>query len=174
MGAIATSGTEPLFRMIQDGVVEVRAEIVETALAQIKENDTAEVEIPGVGIVKGSVRLVSRTVDPTNRLGEVRVSLEAGRPLRTGIFAGGWIVTDRRDGLTAPTTAVLTDATGDHVFEVEQDTLVRRDVTAGLIWNDRREILDGLADGAVVIAKASAFFSDGDKVNPIAQKVVST
>lgn len=173
VGAIATSGADPLFRMIQDGLIEVRAEIVETALAQIKTGDPAEVDIPGIGTVTGSVRLVSPTVDATNRLGEVRVSLEASSPLRTGIFAGGWIVTDRHDGLTVPTTAVLTDASGDYVLEVDQDTLVRRNVTAGLIWNDRREILQGLEEGAVVIAKASAFFSDGDKVNPIAQKAVS-
>jgi HlyD family secretion protein len=75
--------------------------------------------------------------------------------------------------LTVPTTAILTDAKGDYLLEVQDNALIRRDITAGLIWNDAREVLSGLDDGAVVIARASAFFSDGDKVNPIPQKVVS-
>ena len=173
VGAIATSGADPLFRMIQDGVIEVKADVVETALAQIGIGDPAQVDIPGAGTVQGTVRLVAPTVDATNRLGDVRVSLEGSNALRTGIFAGGWIITDRHEGLTVPTTAILTDAKGDYLLEVKDNTLIRRDITAGLIWNDVREVISGLDDGAVVVARASAFFSDGDKVNPIPQKVVS-
>lgn len=173
VGAIATSGADPLFRMIQDGVIEVKADVVETALAQIGIGDPAQVDIPGAGAVQGTVRLVAPTVDATNRLGDVRVSLEGSNALRTGIFAGGWIITDRHEGLTVPTTAILTDAKGDYLLEVKDNTLIRRDITAGLIWNDVREVISGLDDGAVVVARASAFFSDGDKVNPIPQKVVS-
>ncbi len=170
VGAIATSSGEPMFRMIENGVIEVKAEIVETSLALIDVGDPAQVDIPGLGMVEGAVRLVAPTVDPTNRLGEVRVSLDAENTLRTGLFAGGWIITDRHEGLTVPTTAVLTDATGDYVLEVMDTTLARRDVQAGLIWNDRREILSGLRNDATVVTRASAFFSDGDKVNPVKQK----
>lgn len=173
MGAIATNGAEPLFRMIENGVIEVKAEVVETALAQISLNDPAEVDIPGVGTVEGTVRLVAPTVDATNRLGVVRVALDGNSKLRTGLFAGGWIVTDRHEGLTVPATAILTDAKGDYLLEVQDNMLVRRDIAAGLIWNNLREVMSGLQEGAVVVAKASAFFSEGDKVNPILQKVPS-
>ena len=171
VGAIANNSAEPLFRMIQDGVIEVQADVIETELAQISVGDPAQLEIPGAGTVAGSVRLVAPTVDATNRLGDVRVSLEGSNMLRTGLFAGGWIITDRHEGLTVPTTAILTDAKGDYLLEVQDNTLIRRDVTAGFIWNDIREVISGLDDGAVVVARASAFFSDGDKVNPVPQKV---
>ena len=171
VGAIASSSADPLFRMIQDGVIEVNADVIETELAQISVGDPAELDIPGAGIVQGAVRLVAPTVDATNRLGVVRVSLEGSNVLRTGLFAGGWIVTERHEGLTVPTTAILTDAKGDYLLEVQDNTLIRRGVTAGLIWNDIREVISGLDDGAVVVARASAFFSDGDKVNPVPQKV---
>ncbi|WP_341234072.1 efflux RND transporter periplasmic adaptor subunit [uncultured Sulfitobacter sp.] len=171
VGAIASNSAEPLFRMIQDGVIEVQADVIETELAQISVGDPAQLEIPGAGTVEGTVRLVAPTVDATNRLGDVRVSLEGSNMLRTGLFAGGWIITDRHEGLTVPTTAILTDAKGDYLLEVRDNTLIRRDVTAGFIWNDIREVISGLDDGAAVVARASAFFSDGDKVNPVPQKV---
>jgi len=171
VGAIASNSAEPLFRMIQDGVIEVQADVIETELAQISVGDPAQLEIPGAGTVEGTVRLVAPTVDATNRLGDVRVSLEGSNMLRTGLFAGGWIITDRHEGLTVPTTAILTDAKGDYLLEVQDNTLIRRDVTAGFIWNDIREVISGLDDGAIVVARASAFFSDGDKVNPVPQKV---
>ncbi|MEM5520172.1 efflux RND transporter periplasmic adaptor subunit [Sulfitobacter sp. AS59] len=171
VGAIANNSAEPLFRMIQDGVIEVQADVIETELAQISVGDPAQLEIPGAGTVEGTVRLVAPTVDATNRLGDVRVSLEGSNMLRTGLFAGGWIITDRHEGLTVPTTAILTDAKGDYLLEVQDNTLIRRDVTAGFIWNDIREVISGLDDGAIVVARASAFFSDGDKVNPVPQKV---
>ena len=39
-----------------------------------------------------------------------------------------------------------------------------REIRAGLIWRDKREILEGLEPGEQVIARAGAFFSDGDRV----------
>ena len=39
-----------------------------------------------------------------------------------------------------------------------------RAVKTGLIWQGRREILSGLEPGEQVIARAGAFFRDGDRV----------
>ncbi|MGR3571836.1 efflux RND transporter periplasmic adaptor subunit [Brevirhabdus sp.] len=84
IGAIAASGGEPIFRLIQDGVVEVRSEVIETALAQISDGDPAQIDIAGIGRVNGKVRLIAPTVDPVNRLGTVLISLESTDSLRSG------------------------------------------------------------------------------------------
>lgn len=167
IGAIAASGGEPIFRLIQDGVVEVQSEVIETALAQISDGDPAQIDIAGLGRVNGKVRLIAPTVDPVNRLGTVLISLDSTESLRSGLFAGGWIITDRRDSVTVPATAVLTDGTQNYVLRLQDGVVERRDVAAGLIWDNRREILTGLAEGDVVIAKAGAFFGDGDRVQPV-------
>lgn len=167
IGAIAGSGGEPIFRLIRDGTVEVEVEVIETALGRISLGDTAALGIASVGEVTGSVRRISPTVDPVNRLGTIRIATDAEEGLKPGLSAGGWVITDRRVSLTVPTTAVLTDATGTYVLGVEDKIIERRDVVAGLIWEDRREIISGLSEGDTVVAKAGAFFSDGDTVNPI-------
>ena len=170
IGAIAASGGEPIFRVITDGTVEVEAEVIETALGQIENGDGAEMSVAGVGPVAGTVRRISPTVDPVNRLGTIRIDVADQPGLRSGVFANGWIITEKRQALAVPTTAVLTDSSGTFVLVVNDNTLEKRAVVAGLIWNDLREIAEGLEAEEVVVAKAGSFFGDGDQITPIMSK----
>lgn len=166
IGAIASSGGEPIFRIITDGVLEIEAEVIETALGQISPDDRAELSIASIGTASGTVRRISPTVDTQNRLGKVRIETGASG-LREGLFASGWIITDERTSPTVPAAAVLTDAAGTYVLVVKDGLIEKRAVTAGLIWDGYREIIQGVALGELVIAKAGAFFGDGDRINPI-------
>ncbi len=167
IGAIAASGGEPIFRIIESGLIEVEAEVVETSLGQIMRGDPVQLDIASLGRIEGEVRRISPIVDPLNRLGTVRIALDPVPGLRTGLFAGGWIIADRHDGVTVPSTAVLTDGDGSYVLRVEDGVLERRAVTAGLIWQDAREILKGIEAGDTVVARAGAFFGDGDSIDPV-------
>lgn len=166
IGAMASGSGDPLYRIIADGTVELEAEVIETDLGRIERGDAATIAIAGLATVPGTVRLIPPTVNPLNRLGTVRVTLEA-EGLRPGLFASGWIVVTRRDAPTVPTAAVLSDAAGDYVLIVEEGTLSRRDVIAGLIWDGRREIVEGVEPGQVVVARAGGFFAAGDNVTPV-------
>ncbi len=167
IGAIATSGGEPIYRIITDGVVEVEAEVIETAMGRIAIGDKAELSIAGVGNVSGTVRRISPTVDPVNRLGTILVEMGDPTGLRSGVFASGWIITEERMSSAVPTSAVLTDTSGTFVLVVNDGILQKRPVVAGLIWNNLREILTGVTLGETVVAKAGSFFDDGDRINPI-------
>jgi HlyD family secretion protein len=168
LGAIATAGPDPMFRIIRDGEIELEAEVIETALGAVKQDDRADVVIAGNGAVVGRVRLISPTVDPTTRLGTVRIALEQHASLRTGGFASGWVITDRRIATTVPATAVLTDQSGAHVQAVQNGRVEHRVVRPGLLTHDgRREILQGLEPGETVVARAGAFFRDGDQITPV-------
>ncbi len=167
VGAIAASGGEPIFRIIRDGVIELEAEVIETALGTITVDDAATLRIAGDGQVSGRVRRISPTVDARNRLGTIRIAITDPGRMRTGVFASGDIVTEQRQSLAVPTAAVLTDSGGTYVLAVVDDRLEKRYVVAGLIWNGRREIVSGLDADAVVVARAGAFFGDGDRIDPI-------
>ena len=168
LGALAGAGTEPLFTLLADGAVEMSAEVIETALAGLKAGDPAEITVAGVGPVAGSVRLVPASVDPVTRLGVMRISLEAASGIRIGQFASGWVITDRREAVTVPAGAVLADDAGERVQVVTGRTVETRPVRAGLLWNGRREIVEGLALGERVITRSGAFFRTGDQVRPVA------
>lgn len=167
LGAIAASGGDPIFRLIVDGSVEVEAEVVETAMSGLAQDNEVLLEVAGIGSMQGVVRLVSPIVDPLTRLGMVRISTPQDTALRSGLFASGWIVTERRQAMTVPATAVLTNASGPYVLRVVNNVVESRPVTVGLIWQDKREVIAGLEEGDTVVAKAAAFFADGDLITPV-------
>ncbi|WGR62873.1 efflux RND transporter periplasmic adaptor subunit (plasmid) [Paracoccus ferrooxidans] len=164
LGAIPGGGGEPLFTLIAGGEVELEADVIETALSQLKPGDAAEIEVAGLGHVEGKLRLAPAAVDPVTRLGPARIALDPDPRLRTGLFASGWIITDRRQAVTVPASAVLADASGERVQVVKDGRIETREVRSGLIWQGRREILEGVASGETVVARAGAFFRSGDQV----------
>lgn len=167
VGAIASAGGEPLFEITKDGIIEIEVDVIETALGGIKTGDATAFEVAGVGPVAGRVRLISPTVDPRSRLGTVRVSLDPSPNLRAGLFASGWIILDTRHALTVPVKAMLSDARGDYVQVVSDGIIARRGVDAGALWQGQREIISGVTLGETVLARAGAFFRDGDQVTPV-------
>ncbi|TRW97578.1 efflux RND transporter periplasmic adaptor subunit [Paracoccus sp. M683] len=169
LGAIAGSGGEPLFRLIAGGEIELSAEVIETALHQLKLGDPALIQVAGVGAVQGKVRLLPASVDPVTRLGKMRISLDPHPALRTGLFANGSVITAQRQAVTVPAGAVLADDQGEWVQLVSDDGVVQRQqVQAGLLWQSLREIRTGVQPGQRVIARSGAFFRDGDRVSPVA------
>nr|WP_245216374.1 efflux RND transporter periplasmic adaptor subunit [Sagittula salina] len=168
IGSVAAASGEPMFRILQGGLVDVETEVIETQLGQITLGDRAELDVAGVGPLLGHVRRIDPTVDATSRLGTVQIEPENNLGLRPGLFTGGWIITAERQSLGVPVSAVIDETGGAWVFAVEDGVLHRRDVTPGLFWNGNREILSGLKDGDTVLARAAGFFSDGDPVRPLA------
>ena len=138
--------------------------MIETALNGLKPGDPAEIAVAGVGPVTGKLRLLPASVDPMTRLGLARIALDPDPRLRVGLFAQGWIVTERREALTVPLTAILADAKGERVQVVRNGVVETRPVRGGLIWQGRREVLEGLKPGEQVVARAGAFFADGDRL----------
>ena len=167
-GAISGSGGAALFTMIAGGEIELAADVIETALGQIKPGDPAQISVAGLGLVSGRVRLVPAAVDPVTRLGPARIALEPDPRLRIGLFASGWVITERREAVTVPASAVLADGGSERVQVVQDGKVQSRKVRAGLLWQDRREILEGIAAGEQVITRAGAFFRDGDVVRAAA------
>lgn len=169
LGMLAGGGGDPLFVLLADGAVEMSAEVIETALGRLQAGDQAEITVAGAGTVPGKVRLVPASVDPVTRLGVMRISLDKGQGIRIGQFASGWVMTDRRQAVTVPASAVLADDGGERVQVVRNGVVETRPVRAGLLWDGRREIIEGVALGEQVIARSGAFFRTGDRVRPMAE-----
>lgn len=164
LGDLSGSSAEPMFRITQGGEIELAAEVSESGLPELQHNAEVTLNLSGLGPVQGHIRQLPAVVDPLTRLGVVRVSLPDSDLLRAGMFASGHVVTQSRQALGVPVTAVLSDGMADYVQVVEGGVVQSRPVKAGLVWDGQREIMGGLNAGEKVLTRAGAFFSDGDPV----------
>ncbi|MCB1506109.1 MAG: efflux RND transporter periplasmic adaptor subunit [Hyphomicrobiaceae bacterium] len=167
IGALASGTAEPMFRIIADGEIELEADVIEGELARIKPDQTAVVSVDGVGDLNGKVRLVAPEIDRATRLGKVKIFIGDMPGLRIGAFGRARIATAESRGVTVPASAVLYSQQSTSVLLVKGDRVELREVKTGLRSNGQIEIIDGLREGDVVVAKSGTFLRDGDKVRPV-------
>ena len=168
IGSVAS--TQPMFHITRNGEIELSGELPAQQLAKIRVGQRVTLRTAAGVEAAGTVRLISPEVDRTTRLGRIRVFLGRNAQLRIGEFARGNIETAKSSGSAIPDTAVMYDGEGPYVLIVVEGTVRRRNIKIGLSVPGRMEVLDGLADGDSVVAKAGTFLRDGDKIFPVVSR----
>ncbi len=166
VGQIAAPGGVALFRVASGGEVEMRGQIAEQDLAQVKVGQAATVYLTGIARpFTGTVRLLGAVIDPNTRLGDIRIQLKPDPALRPGAFAHAEVTVDRADRPVLPQTAVMADSNGSYVFVVNADSHVeRRPVQVTGITDTGAIIGSGLNGHERVVATAGGFLRDGEQV----------
>jgi RND family efflux transporter MFP subunit len=166
VGQIASPGGDALFRVASGGEVEMRGQLAEQDLAQVKVDDPATVRLTGLPqSFEGRVRLLGAIIDPTTRLGEIRISLKPDAALRPGAFARGTVAVGSAQRPVVPQTAVLTDTKGSYVFVVNgQDHAERRAVRVADTSDEGVIIGSGLTGSERVVVTAGGFLHEGEAV----------
>jgi HlyD family secretion protein len=171
-GDIAGGGTNPMFRIARDTLVELEAQVAEGDLPGVKVGDSVQVTLPDGAAVQGLVRLVYPSVDPQTKLGKVRVSLPVRPDLRPGGFGRAVFTGLVRTVKAAPETAVRYEADGASVMVVGPDNRVHQvAVRTGQHAGGYVELIDGPPAGARVLMGGATFVLSGDQVRP--QEVAS-
>jgi len=167
VGMIASPGGDALFRVASGGEVEMRGQLAEQDLAQVKVGDPATVRLTGLPqSFEGKVRLLGAVIDPQTRLGEIRIALTPDAALRPGAFARGTVAVGSAQRPVVPQTAVLTDTQGTYVFIVNgQEHAERRAVRVADTSDAGVVIASGLSGSERVVVTAGGFLHDGEKVS---------
>jgi HlyD family secretion protein len=162
-----TGATTPLFRIARDGVVELAADVSEDNLDKIRPGAKARVTLADGTDVTGVVRLVSPAVDPSTKLGKVRITLPVRPDVRSGGFARATFLGFTRSASAVPETAVRYDAEGASVMVVGGDNRVQRiPVTTGQRGGGYVELISGPPIGSRVVQRAAAMLVAGDFIRP--------
>lgn len=170
MGQTATAGGEALFRLSENGDVELRGQVAEQDLPLLKVGQAVAVRLTGTSQVHtGKVRLLGAVIDPQSRLGTVRVSLPPDPNLRPGAFARAEVTVSNAERTVLPQTAVLTDELGSYVLVVTpENKLQRRPVQVSGITGNGVSIADGgLKNKEEVVSSAGAFLQEGETVKAV-------
>ena len=169
VGAIASAAGQPMFTLIRDDRLELRADVAEADVTRLAPGQPATLRVIGGPVVKGEVRLVEPGIDTVTRLGSVRIAIDAAEApaLRDGMFAEAEIVVAERDGLALPVTAVAGGGNGPTVMKVLDGVVSRVPVRVGIRDGSFVEVTEGALERDLVVLKAGAFVRDGDHVRPI-------
>ena len=167
VGSVASAQAEPLFRIAGQGEMELLAEIPVRTLARLAVDQSAKVEIIGVGEMPGKVRVFSGAINPTTQLGQVRIFVGSDSRLRAGAFGSATVQIGQRCAPAIPLSAVLYGPGGAVVQVARGGRIETRRVLVGLLDKDQAEVREGLAEGETVVARAGAFLRDGDRVRAV-------
>jgi multidrug efflux pump subunit AcrA (membrane-fusion protein) len=159
-GAPASPQAGPMFRISINNEIELNAEIPAVDVLKLNPGATARISRDDEPDLVGRVRLVAPEIDRRTQLGHVRLSLTNNPSLKVGMFARANIDAKRSCGVAVPRSAI------DHltVQVVKGNTVETRRVRVGLVSDTSIEILEGVAEGEIVVADAGTSLHDGDHI----------
>ena len=168
VGQVVGPGSGSLFRLAEGGRMEMRAQLSQQDLASVRVGMAATVTPIGSSQnFAGRVWQVSPVIDPTSRLGEVRIALSYSSAIRPGGFAEARIVAGTTSAPLLPQSAVLSDEKGNYVYIVNgKNEVERRNVQVGDVSDAGVTIASGLSGQESVVLSAGPFLNPGQKVKP--------
>jgi HlyD family secretion protein len=171
-GQTVSAGSGILFRLAQDGQMELQAQLSENDLALVSVGVPATVTPVGTDRqFNGSIWQIAPMISAQSRQGIARISLPFDKALRPGGFASVEIKAGASTAPVLPESAVQTGREGSFVYVVGRDNKVKqRPVKVGSVTPKGLTIAEGLDGTERVVIYAGGFLNPDELVNPKLQK----
>ena len=140
--------------------IQVRISVEPSLARQLKPGQAVHIATVQDGQrarVEGSMKMVTKRINPVSRLVDAYVALPATSPLMLETFVRAGIIVDRKEALVVPRSAVLPEE-GKHVlFTVDGSKAVEHEVEVGLEDEESIELLaGGVKPGDAVVVQGNA------------------
>jgi len=167
-GEFATGIGAPMFDLVVDDVLKLKATVPERYAAEVKVGQPVELEVeayPGETF-QAVVARVSPTVDPQSRTFELEAHVpNADHRLQHGGFAKAWVLTRQQaDAITAPIESIITFAGVTKLFTVVDGLAQEVQVSTGLRGDGWVEVVGPVDPQAVVVTSGQTQLANGSKV----------
>lgn len=172
VGQTVSPGSGILFRLAQNGEMELQAQLSESDLANLSVGVSTEVTPVGTTkVLEGQIWQISPMIDLDTRQGIAKIALGYDPALRPGGFASTKIRSGTSQAVVLPESALQNDTEGSYVYIIDKDNkVVRRDVVIGDVSADGLSITSGLDGTERVVLRAGGFLNPGQTAKPVLQK----
>ena len=174
VGALVSTGTTLLYRIAQTGTLRTYVNVPQGNVSAVHVGQTAAVTVsnlPGRSL-RGTVARTANSLDPASRTMLVEVDV----PNADGtLFPGTYAEVDLSGSLASaplvvPAAAILFRTDGAQVAVVQPDQTVHlQKIAVGRDYGDRVEILQGVAEGTMIVAAPGDAAREGAKIVPVEQ-----
>lgn len=169
VGQTVSPGSGILFRLAQNGEMELQAQLSESDLANVSVGVSTEVVPVGTSkVLTGSIWQISPMIDAQSRQGIAKIALSYDNALRPGGFASAKIRSGSSQAAVLPESAVHDDDKGKYVYIVNKDNkVVRRGIETGDVSSAGVTIASGLTGTERVVLRAGGFLNPGETVRAV-------
>jgi len=171
-GAMAAPAA-PLFIIVDMDKVKAVVDVTEASIARVSPDGTAYVSVeafPGEQIA-GKITMISPTINAMTRTASVEIAIDnPSHKLKPGMFANVTIPIDVHENtIVVRRSAVIEDRISGkrHLFVINNNTTVRREVEAGITGSDKIEILSGVSAGEKIAVSGQHYLRDGEQVKVV-------
>jgi len=164
-GQIVPPGN-PVVEIVAENDIEVKLGVEAEDLSAAQEGASVTIiplNDPTAPKVEGTIRLVTRRIDPATRLVDVYVTLPAGTNLFLDGYVRGEIQRTEKNALAVPRSAVLPNESREfEIFTVENNHAIRHTVKIGAENpNEIQVIANDLHEGDPVVTLGNYELEDG-------------
>jgi len=169
-GSMLAAGT-PLFTLVDDSVLEFRAQVASRDLAKVRLGASARLTIDALpdARIEGRVARVEPLVDERSRSFQAVVEVPGQPGLVGGLFARASVrVGEVKGALVVPPAALVregADPASASTFVVRQGKAEKVDVALGVETPDGIQVTSGLAAGDVVVLDPPTALASGAPVD---------
>jgi RND family efflux transporter MFP subunit len=168
-GTSSQTQTMPLVQLSENDRLRLIIQVPESAVSHIRVGETVDVRVEALArTFPGVVARFAGKVSPDTRTMPTEVDVQnADLSLVPGMYAYAAIALERTHGvLTIPIQALDRADEKATVLVVNKGRIERRDVRLGLETPDQVEIVNGLADGDMVVVGSRSQLRPGMPVTP--------
>ena len=170
-GDVVAPGAE-LYTIVVPSSIQLEAQVPSDALSMVKIGADVTFEVRGYPNQEftGKVDRISPTADPTTRQVPIWVTVDnrSGR-LVAGLFADGRVTQASKKGLIIPTSVISDLESQPSVLRIRDGKVEKVSIRTGLLdpQNERVEVVDGLAEGDVLLTGVAQGVTPGTQVKVI-------
>ena len=175
VGALVSTGNTLLYRIAQIGTLRTYVNVPQAYVTAVRVGQSAALTVshfPGRSF-QGTVARTANALDPATRTMLVEVDVpNSDGTLFPGTYAEVDLSGSRTNPpLVVPAAAILFRTDGAQVAVVQSDHTVHlQKINVGRDYGDRVEILQGVEEGATIVAAPGDSARDGAKIVPVLQK----